>query len=391
MPPRNVAAQQERSVQWRSRPSETALRSILNAVADGIIVVDRQGQVRFANPASEALFGRSQDQLVGQEFGYPIAAGSTTEVDVLRGVSRSGDGPRVVTVEMRVVEAEWEGEPVLLASLRDMTGRKLAEEERAKLIREQTARAEAEAAVRARDEFLSVTAHELKTPVTRMRVAVQSALRRLERGKIDTPEQAAETLRMVNAETEHLARLVVQLLDMTRMEDGSFRLNLARADLRALIASVVRIVRSGRPVPEIDLRLPTEPVHALVDAEQFQHVVMSLLDNAMRYGGRAEPVEVELAVAMSPTGSGDTCAPSARLIVRDHGLGIPKDLRPHIFDRFFQAHSRDHVSGLGIGLYVCRQIVELHGGRIEPGFPPEGGTCFMVTIPTGLGAAGAPA
>lgn len=360
----------------RLAAGEANLRRLLNAIADGILIVDRHGVVRYANPAAEALFGRPRDELVGVEFGYPISAGRTTEVDVVRAAGSAA------VVEMRVVESEWDGEPALIASLRDITERKQAEAERARRIREQIARAEAEAALRARDEFLSVTAHELKTPVTRLRVAIQQALRRLERRGELTPEAVAETLRTVDLETEHLARLVVQLLDLSRIQDGTFRLNRSRVDLRSLVEKAAKSVRSAGPRPGIELRLPPDPVPAWVDPEQYQHVVMSLLDNAVRFSlGSAAPIEVDLGIV---PGAAESQGPSARLTVRDHGVGIPEEHRAHIFDRFHPAHTQDHVSGLGVGLYVCRQIVELHGGRIEPSFPPDGGAAFTVTIPTGL-------
>src|SRR5581483_10006216 len=138
---------------------------------DGIIIVDHEGVVRFVNPAAESLFNRRAAALLGSQFGFPLVAGETTEMDVLRG------GGETAVAEMRVVETEWEGEPALLASLRDITERKRAEEERALLIREQAARRQAEEASRLKDEFFATVAHELRPAQRDARVGEAAARR----------------------------------------------------------------------------------------------------------------------------------------------------------------------------------------------------------------------
>ncbi|HKP12581.1 MAG TPA: PAS domain S-box protein, partial [Blastocatellia bacterium] len=141
----------ERLLEQRARALETCearFRNVINRNADAIIILDRSGIVRFVNSAAESLFDRRAGELTGVAFGFPLVVGETTEIDVLR---RGGD---LAVAEMRVVETEWEQEPAHLASLRDITDRKRAEEERAGLIREQAARAEAEAAGR-RFSFLA--------------------------------------------------------------------------------------------------------------------------------------------------------------------------------------------------------------------------------------------
>ncbi|HVG22249.1 MAG TPA: ATP-binding protein [Blastocatellia bacterium] len=135
----------KRLLEQRSRElqsSEARFRNVINRNADGIIIVDSTGVVRFVNRAAESLFGRGAGELVGVALGFPIVDGETTEIDIIR------RGGGTVTAEMRVVETEWEGEAAHLASLRDITDRKRAEQQRAQLIREQSARAEAEAAGR---------------------------------------------------------------------------------------------------------------------------------------------------------------------------------------------------------------------------------------------------
>jgi signal transduction histidine kinase len=135
----------------------------------------------------------------------------------------------------------------------------------------------------------------------------------------------------------------------------------------------------GHPRAGADATPMLEPeVRAAVDALRLEQVIANLLDNALKFSPDGGRIEVELS---TPT-AGTVC-----LAVRDYGLGIPPERRGRIFDRFYQAHAEEHRSGLGVGLYVSRGIVQLHGGRIWAEFPPDGGTRFVVSLPTGMDGA----
>src|SRR5256885_14778425 len=115
------------------------------------------------------------------------------------------------------------------------------------------------------------------------------------------------------------------------------------------------------------------PIAACIDALRIEQVLVNLVNNAIKYSPDGGTIDI------AATQHGEV----AQVAVRDHGLGIPLDHREHIFDRFHQAHARSHRSGMGLGLYISRQIVDLHGGSIAVDFPPDGGTRFVVTLPTG--------
>jgi signal transduction histidine kinase len=236
---------------------------------------------------------------------------------------------------------------------------------------------EAQEAVAARDEFLSVAAHELRTPMTSLRASAQLLLRQLDRDGAADPARLRQMLEIIDAQSDRLARLVSRLLDISRIQLG--RLTLERETVN-LVDLVGRIADSVRPTADghsIVVRGPDELV-ARVDPLRFEQVVTNLLDNAVKYSPGGEPINVTLSQPSPGV---------ARLVVSDHGMGIPEGYREHIFEPFFQAPSEGHSSrGLGLGLYITRQTVELHGGRIEAEPESGGGTRFVVTIPTQLEA-----
>jgi PAS domain S-box-containing protein len=239
---------------------------------------------------------------------------------------------------------------------------------------EQTARREAvEAghAVRQRDEFLSVAAHELKTPVTSLCGLSEWLLRMSDRGTEIEPGRQHRALTMIHRQAENLARLVAQLLEMTRLDAD--RLSLERQDEN--LTELVRrsVDQAQTQTTEHQLTLSAAPsVRASVDAFRFEQVITNLLDNAIKYSPEGGQIEVELT---QPTPEW------ARITVRDHGIGIPAGQEARIFERFFQAHRNSHRSGLGLGLYLSQQVIGEHGGRLSAESAGDGGSRFIVEIP----------
>jgi signal transduction histidine kinase len=253
----------------------------------------------------------------------------------------------------------------------------IAERERAEerlrvaLASERAAREAAEAALRVRDEFLSIAAHELKTPLTSLSGQVQLLLRRLQRGEQVEPTRLLRTLQVIAGQSSKLSRLLVHLLDVSRLEAGKLSLERQPTDLGALVAQIVTTADTWSERHPVTLHAPAS-LGAEVDPLRLEQVLTNLLDNAVKYSPEGGPIEV---VLTQPTST------LIELSVRDRGLGIPPEQRDAIFERYYQAHARGHRSGLGLGLYVSRQIVELHGGEIHADFPPDGGTRFTVRLP----------
>jgi len=182
-------------------------------------------------------------------------------------------------------------------------------------------------------------------------------------------------LEIIDAQSDRLARLVSRLLDISRIESGRLTLERETVNLVDLVGKIADGVRPTADGHAIAVHAPDELL-AHVDPLRFEQVVTNLLDNAVKYSPGGEPVNVELS---------EPSPGLARLVVSDHGMGIPEEYRAHIFEPFFQAPSEGQSSrGLGLGLYITRQTVELHGGRIEAEPESGGGTRFVVTIPTEL-------
>jgi PAS domain S-box-containing protein len=250
-------------------------------------------------------------------------------------------------------------------------------------------------ALKDRDEFLSVAAHELKTPLTGLKGFTQLLVRQLDKkGKVE-PERLGRSLQAINTQSDKLARLVDQLLNLTRIEAGRLKLEKQATNLNLLLASIVVTASAGIGASHhIELKLPNEIVTAQLDPLRIEQVVNNLLDNAVKYSPGGGIITLELALTNSggegggggkEGGGSQTTAlaaePKLSISVRDKGIGIPAERRAHIFERFYQAHSLSYISGMGLGLYISHQIIELHDGQIRAEFPVSGGTRFVITLP----------
>jgi signal transduction histidine kinase len=225
---------------------------------------------------------------------------------------------------------------------------------------------------RHKDEFLAIASHELRTPV-----AALSALTQLQRSRLARrqPVDAHKSMTEIHEHLDRLARLITQLLDRSRIETGKLTLEPGLTDLVPLVESATQsILIADGARHQFEVQTP-DTLPALVDALRFEQVLINLLDNAVKNSPVGAPVQVTLS---------QPCDGTARLEVRDHGPGIPAEVREHVFDRYFQKQSDGAASsaGLGLGLYVSHEIVALHQGAIAVDSPSDGGTSFVVMLPT---------
>jgi signal transduction histidine kinase len=227
-------------------------------------------------------------------------------------------------------------------------------------------------AIRAREHFISIASHELRTPLAPLRLQVQRLLRGLARdpGSMTT-QTIVEALQVIDRQSARLAGLLENVLDMTRLRLGRLPLHPEEVDAGALMDEVAATFRE--PIAQAGCSLSIEqhgsPV-GLWDRARLGQVLTNLLANAVKHGGRGL-IEVSL----------DGGPARTTIVVRDHGPGVAPRERERIFGRFEYADTRTTDSGLGLGLYVAREIVEAHGGRLTVGGPPGGGAAFEIELP----------
>jgi signal transduction histidine kinase len=230
----------------------------------------------------------------------------------------------------------------------------------------------AQDAIQVRDHFLSIAAHELKTPLTSLLGTAQLLLRRSERDGA-AQGSAAKAMNVIVSQAKRLNKMILSLLDVSRIETGRLTIERAPVDLCALARRVVEELQPALDRHAVDCQLPGAELMIEGDEVRLEQVVQNLLSNAVKYSPDGSSVVMRLEQ------QGDM----ARLIVTDSGIGIPQNDLPQLFQRFYRASNADtqHISGMGIGLYVVKEIVTLHGGTVAVESCEGAGSAFTICLP----------
>jgi PAS domain S-box-containing protein len=366
------------------RASEARFRALLESAPDAIIIAGRDGGIVLVNAQALALFGYSREELLGRpvelllperlhgaHMGHrerfhddprtrPMGLGLSL-------VARRKDGAEF-PAEISLSPLETPDGLLVTTVIRDVTERRRAEEQRIELIREQTARAEAEAANRMKDQFLATLSHELRTPLN----AVYGWARMLRDGQLDT-EAAARAVAVIERNAKIQSQMIDDLLDVSRIITGKMRLDVRPVDPRAFVEAAIDAVRPAADAKEIRLHTVLDPLAGPItgDPERLQQVVWNLLANAVRFTPKHGRIQVTVRRVNS----------HVDIVVGDTGEGIDPATLPFIFERFRQGAGREH-GGLGIGLALVRHLVELHGGEVKAASDGPGtGATFTVRLP----------
>jgi PAS domain S-box-containing protein len=367
------------------RTSEIRYRRLFESARDGILILNA-GTLRITdvNPFMTELLDYSRDEFLGKEL-WEIGLFSDKESSQQAFRELQSDGylryenlplqsraGKIRQVEFVSNVYEEDGHQVIQCNIRDITARKQAEEERRLLlISANAARAEADTANGIKDEFLATVSHELRTPLS----AILGWSQLLASGKLEEQEskRAVETI-LRNARAQRV--IIDDLLDLSRIITGKLRLDMRSVEMTRMIETVVEGVRPAADAKEIHLETAIDsrigPISG--DPDRLQQIIWNLLSNAIKFTPHGGRVEVRLEHIDS----------HVEITISDTGQGIGPELLLHVFDRFRQSDSsttRRH-GGLGLGLSIVRQLVELHGGTVTAESPGEGaGTTFKVILP----------
>jgi len=353
---------------------EARLAFVADRVPVFIAQLDEHERYVFVNRPYAGYYGRRPEDIVGRHLRE--VAGEQAYADLrprVQGVFGEGrdaiwetaEGAKHFQFRATLARDDDGHTHGLLLVGTDITKRKLTEVEL------ERAKRDAEAASRAKDDFLAVLSHELRTPLT----AVYGWARMLRSGKLHA-EDAERALDAIVRNANAQVQLIDDLLDVSRITAGKMRLDVRPVDLEAVIRAAIDAVRPAADLKEIRLQCVLDPraVGITGDPGRLQQVVWNLLINAVKFTPKRGRVQVHLQRANS----------HVEVVVSDTGQGISEEQLPHLFERFHQADStstRSHT-GLGLGLALVRHLVELHGGKVTAESPGAGqGATFTVELP----------
>ncbi|GHG89518.1 ATP-binding protein [Comamonas sp. JC664] len=356
----------------------SVLRATFDSIAEGVIVVDLNKRVTAFNKRFLDIWGLTEEMMEDRDA-EPVlvrAARSvknpewfTSRIRQRFEASAQEDIETVELLDGRILERkslpQRLGDAIIgrVWSYREVTAERHAEAERERLL------GEAQEAIRVRDDFLSIAAHELKTPLTPLKLHLQRMRQEGAAGGAAHARHVDKSLMQVS----RLTGLVNDLLDTSRIEEGRLTLKHGPISLQELAGEVASEMRLSSAHHPVEFDAPGEPLNVLGDGDRLAQVLVNLMENAFKYSPSGGTVRVQVRREDD----------HVRVSVQDEGIGIPQDQQAHLFERFFRARNApiSGFGGLGLGLYICRDIVERHGGRLWVESELGKGSTFHFTVP----------
>lgn len=353
--------------------SKVRFEKLFNAVWEGV-ALHENGIVLAVNESFAKMFHYDRDQLIGKKIIDLVA--DVSRPKVLEGMSTKGElsyelwgrqfGGKVFPLELSAKRHLLGGREVRMVAVRDMTERYNLESERQKKL-------EAQAAVKLRDQFISIASHELKTPLTPLRLANDILLRIAKDRNIGglSEDQVIKMLESTGAQISRLTKLIDDMLDVSRLNAGHFDLHLDTFDLVSAMREIIRMYLPDTPQTRSLIKLQARgEIWVTWDRSRMEQVFANLIKNALLYGNGKEIV-----VTLRNVGK------NVFVFVRDRGIGIESTKISRIFERYERAVSSKNYGGLGLGLYIVKRIVEAHQGKVGVKSLLGKGSCFVVAMP----------
>jgi PAS domain S-box-containing protein len=327
---------------------------VLEAVGDGVILVDPNGALRFWNRAAELVTGRSRDDVVGRQAGEVLTDWQKVAAEIP--ISDEPELASPVTLPVEVDGSElWlsfmavRSPNGIVYTFRDLTGDRGLEA--------------------AKSDFIATLSHELRTPMT----AVLGAAKTLLRDDIAlSPERRQQLLEMIGAQGTRLTQITEEVLLANRLDRGDLRIDSERVDLSQLVSHAVETMRHDAP-ESISLSAANGAAEAIGDRDRIEQVLVNLIDNAVKYS----PDGGEVVVSTVPA------AASVRVEVADQGIGIAPAEQEAVFEKFYRGDPQHRAvpGGTGLGLYICRELVQRMGGTIGVRSRAGEGSTFWFDLP----------
>jgi two-component system phosphate regulon sensor histidine kinase PhoR len=334
------------------------LASILDSMREGVVVVDDQGVIESANPASIELLSSLGDVQPGMQL-----SSLTSHPDVIKVVTKSMVSNKTITAEIEL----FDNHRTIMAMSAPFP-RPDSDLIRALLLL--TDLTDVRRFDTTRREFVSNASHELRTPLAGIRASAET----LQRGAIDDPEGREQFLRMIREDVDRMDQLIAEMLELSRLESGESPLDLKLIDAHSLVETAIKQFSAIAIDSELKLEtnlaegLPT----VLVDAKRIDHVFTNLISNAVKWSRPGDTITVK----------GWVDDGTVWFSIADTGLGIEPEHLPHIFERFFKTDAARSQPGTGLGLSIARHIVDAHGGVMSATSSVGEGSEFAFTVPT---------
>jgi len=360
--------------------SNSVLRQVISSSPAAIIVLNGEGNVETWNPAAERIFGWTENEVLGMSNPLVLTDPAAAETGRAFGSqileretccqTKHGSLVDVMLSSTRFRNASGDSDGLLIMCT-DIAQRKLAEREReVALQRERDARQEAEQANRAKDDFLAVLSHELRSPLN----AIASWAWLLQHGDLSS-EKTTQATDAIQRNSLAQTRLINDLLDISRIVAGKLSLEFRQVDLGSVIEAALENMRMAAKLKRIQINTDVDPIAQVPgDALRLQQIVRNLLSNAVKFTPEGGTVSIELRQDQS----------HCQVVVRDNGVGIDPALLPHVFERFRQGNASTSRAegGLGLGLAIAHHLAELHGGTLIAESPGNGlGATFTLSLP----------
>jgi PAS domain S-box-containing protein len=372
---------ERKKAQENLRQSRERSRLVIENLRDyAIFFVDLTGNVGSWNSGAEQMTGYRSDQIVGAHFSILYPPEEVKEDRPRRDLEIAVRDWRVEYEGWRVRKdgSRFQAEVAMwvlyddsgitvgfIVSIKDVTERNKAQEERAALLA-------AELALCERDDFLSMASHELRSPLSALKLYVQTIREELKTGNLERAiAKLPDRLERVQKQADRIEALISRIMSVSSVAQGNIKLDPQPVDLSALTSAVIASMTEAVQQANCKISLQTPgSIEGFWSPRHIEEVVRNLLQNALKFG-RDQPVEVEV-------GADQT---RAWLIVKDHGIGIAEADQERIFERFQRAVDLGNYGGFGVGLWISRQLVKASGGEISVRSKPGQGATFTFSLP----------